>query len=196
MRPRRGWIGSSRLSWWSSSKRKPGRSKPSWSSSGKKREAVACGDTETYDRLRKEENQFYQNLAQSQPQQPQRDEALLKRWMDHNPWMSNPLLAGKAHAIAERLSKRGITGQRQLDAVEAEIKENYSDLVEDYGTDARSPKASKPARKRDWASIPAADRKLLTDQYFKSRGVARLPDTDAMRCRLAKSYWDSNFPED
>jgi hypothetical protein len=58
-----------------------------------------------------------------------------------------------------------------------------------------TPSRGAPARsnKRDWKSIPDADRKQLQAEFIKP---GHFKDDDASRARLAKSWWDANSPED
>jgi hypothetical protein len=168
----------------------------------KKREAVAAGDTESYDQLRREEAEFYQTLASRGPQQAQQsDAAITNRWMQKNRWMANHFLAGHAQAIAQRYADKGITGEAQLRKVEAEMRAQFSDMISNYESGRQSkpgsPSVTHAGRsKRDWNSVPASERKLLTDQYFRPGAAQRLPDTPASRARMAKAWWDSNHPEE
>jgi hypothetical protein len=166
-----------------------------------KREAVASGDTEKYDDLVKEEGQFYQNLATRGQQQ---DAAITAKWMGRNRWMQNAYLQGCAQAIAQRFADTGITGEKQLRLVEKEMRSDpeFARLIANYetGAHARTNKTSpSPIRsgKRDWNSIPAAERKVLEKSFIRdARASNFMPNTDASRARLAKSWWDSNYPEE
>lgn len=58
-----------------------------------------------------------------------------------------------------------------------------------------TPSRGTPARstKRDWKSIPEADRKQLAADFIKPGYLKETPDTLA---RLAKEWWDNNHPEE
>jgi hypothetical protein len=171
----------------------------------KKRAAVAAGDTEEYDQLRREEGAFYQTLAaRGQQQQQTQDAAITAKWIERNRWMSNAYLQGCAQAIAQRYADRGITGKRQLDLVEKEMRGDpeFSRMIREYETGAHA-RTSKPSPspnrsgKRDWNSIPTAERKMLEKSFIRNTGASNfMPDTDASRARLAKSWWDAHHPEE
>jgi hypothetical protein len=164
-----------------------------------KREAVAAGDTETYDRLSKEENSFYQHLASTRGQQAQQgDAAVTQKWMEKNRWMSNHYLAGQAQAVAQKYADKGVFGAEQLRRVEREMREQFGDMISNYegGNKSGSSPSYAGRSKRDWNSIPSSERKILTDTYFRKGAAQGLADTPSTRARMAKAWWDSNHPED
>lgn len=165
----------------------------------KKRAAVAAGDTEEYDQLRREEAEFYQILAsRGQQQAQQSDAAITNRWMQKNRWMANHFLAGHAQAIAQRYADRGVTGLAQLKKVEAEMRAQFGDMISNYEQGKPGKPSSNPSPnrsgKRDWNSIPAAERRLLEQQYFRPGAAQRLPDNETSRRRMATAWWDQNYP--
>jgi hypothetical protein len=123
--------------------------------------------------------------------------------MRKNRWTLNHYLFGHAQAIAQRYADKGVTGAAQLKAVEREMRSDpeFARMIAEYerkpGKTSSSPSPNRSARsRRDWDSIPASERKILTDTYFRPGAVQRLADTPATRARMAKAWWDSNHPED
>jgi hypothetical protein len=108
--------------------------------------------------------------------------------------------ARPATAVAERFARQGIKGAEQLRRVEREMRERFGDMISEYEHGKPGKPGSRVDRagrsKRDWNSIPASERKLLTDQYVKTRSNARLPDTPKTYERMAKSWWDTHYPEE
>jgi hypothetical protein len=115
--------------------------------------------------------------------------------------MSNSFLKGNAEAIAQRYADKGVTGAAQLKAVEREMRSDpeFSRMIAEYerkpGKTSSSPSPNRSG-KRDWNSIPASERKILTDTYFRPGAAQRLADTPSTRARMAKAWWDSNHPEE
>jgi hypothetical protein len=158
---------------------------------------VAAGDTETYDRLSREEGQFFQNLATRGAQaQQQTDAAITAKWIEKNRWMQNAYLQGQAQAIAQKYADKGVLGAEQLRRVEREMREQFSDMISNYETGKKTGSSPNRGGKRDWNSIPEGQKRILVDAYFKTGGSARLQDTPQTRQRLAKAWWDSNHPQD
>jgi hypothetical protein len=167
----------------------------------KKRAAVAAGDTEEYDELRRQETQFYQNLAsRGQQQQQNQDAAVTAKWIERNRWMSNSFLRGHAEAIAQRFADKNIVGAEQLRRVEREMRDRFGDMISEYehGKPAKpGSRVDRAARsRRDWNSIPQSERRILEQQYFRPGAAQRLADTPATRARMAAAWWDQNHPQD
>ncbi len=87
-----------------------------------------------------------ERTAQASDKPTEADAIILQAWLKKNRWMSNPMLAAKAHAIAQRFTDRGIRGAEQLQKVEDEIVSLYPDLVADYGYDVSGIKPKNTAQ--------------------------------------------------
>jgi hypothetical protein len=122
-----------------------------------KRAAVAAGDTQAYDAIRKKEDKVYQQIAEQDRPEPEpapqaaqaSQEAILQKWLQQNRWMNNHFLAGKAQAIAQRYADKGVTGVEQLQNVRDDIFKAHPDMVAEYGYDVSEyVEKPKPAAKK------------------------------------------------
>lgn len=169
-----------------------------------RRQAVAEGNTEEYDRLNQVEADLYKQeqaagkpTAKKEASPPERpvDEDIIEAWIDENPWWdTNADMQHAAMTINQRIAHRnpGLSTQEQLDKTRAEMEKRFPDYfgknggksqpkkpgaaaVESGGRMASSPKG------KGFSDIPAEERKII--QRHIEEGLYK-DQADA-----AKAYW-------